>query len=187
MSARALVAVALLLVVAGCGSGIPVNSPSSPLGGGWSDFTECMPDPSAAGVSYGVIELSNDSAAPVVIDRVRLDGARHLRLIAALSVPAHDSGIGMDSWPPQHEDITQPGFEWGQRVAAVGSPVPPTHGRGSSFAAEHGLVRDLVLHLRPAGPRATASGVQVSYHQGRHRFELRSTDKIIVVGRSRRC
>jgi hypothetical protein len=181
MSNRRSVAVALLLVLAaGCGSAVPVNSASSPLGNGGGGLGECFFDASAADVTYGIVELDNHSAAPVTVEHVTLSSARHLQLIGALSVPIHYNSLGIDSWPPSRQNLAQPGVGWSKRVPATGSQVPPTRGRGLNFAAAHGLLRDIVLQLRPTAHRATAAGVQVTYRQDGHQYELRAADQILL-------
>jgi hypothetical protein len=117
----------------------------------------------------------------VTVEHVSIYGARHLQFISAVSVPIHYNSIGVGTWPPVRESLAQPGVEWNKRVPAAGSQVPPAHGRSLNFTAEHGLLRDVVLDLRPTAHRATAAGVQVTYRQGSLQYELRAADKIIVI------
>jgi hypothetical protein len=175
------VALLLLLAVAGCGGSIPVNSPSSPLGNGGGGLGECIPDASGGGVTYGIVELYNHSMAPVTVEHVSLYRAHHLQFVRAVSVPIRYNGIGVGQWPPVRQSLTQPGVQWNKRVAAAGSLVPATHGHSFNFAARRGLLRNVVIELRPTAHPGTAAGVEVSYRQDDQQYRMRAADKIKVI------
>lgn len=77
MIRKSAVAATLLLILAvGCGGsaggGVPVDSPSSPLGAGGDAFRECVPDPAGAATTNGWTVLENHSTGTAIIEKVSL-------------------------------------------------------------------------------------------------------------------
>jgi hypothetical protein len=172
---KSAVAVALLLIlVAGCGdSGIPVDSPSAPLGTGGGSFTECVPDLSGTTMTNGFTGLDNGSKGTVVIEQVSFYGDRHLQLVHALVVPIRYDAVGMSAgWPPPRSSITQPGVQWDKRVAAIGARLPSSPYPGD---------RNLVIAMRPTAHKGIAAGVQVRYRENGRQYELRTHTEFVVV------
>jgi hypothetical protein len=169
---RASAAVTLLLfLAAGCGSdGIPVNSPSSPLGEGAGGLRECIPDPSFKPLSDGITVLDNRSKGTVTVEHVSFYGDQHLLFIQAVVVPIGYNLVGDVPWPPTGTVL--PGVQWDKRVAAVGARVPPSSKR--SF-------RNLVIEMRPTARKAAIAGVLVLYRENGQQYELRTDGKTMVV------
>jgi hypothetical protein len=172
----------LLFLAAGCGGGVPVDSPSSPLGTGGDPFKECVPSPPGTTTTDGITTLENHSTGTVTVERVSLYGAHHLLIVHAVVVPIHYDAIGFSEiWPPSRDTLSQPGVEWDKRVAAIGARVPPFRGRSLDLAARLGLLRNLVLGVRPTARTGTAAGVQVLYQENGKQYELRTHTRIVVL------
>jgi hypothetical protein len=170
---RASAAVTLLLfLAAGCGSGgIPVNSPSSPLGDGAGGLQECIPDSSLTSLSDGMTILDNRSKGTVTVEHVSFYGVHHIRFVQAVVVPIGHTAIGDVPWPPSGSFLLG-GIQWSKRVPAVGARVPPS--RAHSF-------RNVVIEMRPTARKATYAGVQVRYRENGRQYELRTRIKTVVV------
>jgi hypothetical protein len=168
------VAVALLLfLAAGCG-GVPVDSPSSPLGSGGDPFRECVPDLSATVMTDGITVLANSSKGTVVVEHVSFYGVHHLQLVRAVAVPIRYDAIGYSAgWPPARFNLTMPGVQWDKRVAAIGARVPP----GPALTSR----RNLVIGMRPTAHKGISAGVQVLYRENGHQYELRTHTRTVVV------
>jgi hypothetical protein len=177
---KSAVAVTLLLfLAAGCDdSGIPVDSPSSPLGAGGDSVKECVPDLSGTTMTNGWTGLDNGSKGTVVIEQVGFYGDHHLQLVQAVVVPTHFDAVGMaEGWPPPRRNITQPGVQWNKRVAAIGARLPPGPAQGGN--------RNLVIAMRPTAHKGIAAGVQVRYRENGQQYELRThTEFVVVVART---
>jgi hypothetical protein len=172
---KSTIAVALLLfLAAGCGdSGIPVDSPSSPLGAGGDSFKECVPAPSGTTMTNGWTGLDNGSKGTVVIEGVSFYGDHHLQVIHAVVVPVRYDAVGMAAgWPPPRMNITQPGVLWNMRLAAIGARLPPSRYPGD---------RNLVIGMRPTAHKGIAAGVQVRYRENGRQHELRTHTEFVVV------
>jgi hypothetical protein len=181
---KSTVAAALLLfLAAGCGSGgVPVDSPSSPLGNGGDPFQECVPSPPGKTTTDGITALENHSTGTVTVESVSFYGANHLLIVHAVVVPIHYDAIGFsESWPPARDTLTQPGVQWDKRVPAIGAKLPPFRGRSLDLAARLGLLRNLVLGIRPTARKGTAAGVQVRYRENGQQYELRTHTRIVVL------
>jgi hypothetical protein len=152
----------LLILAAGCGdSGIPVDSPSAPLGTGGDSFKECVPDQSGTTMTNGWTVLENHSKGTAVIEGVSFYGARHLQFVDAVVVPIRYNAVGMSAgWPPARISITEPGVQWDKRVAAIGARLPPGPAQGGN--------RNLVIAMRPTAHKGIAAGVQVRYRENGH-------------------
>jgi hypothetical protein len=154
----------LLFLAAGCGSdGIPVNSPSSPLGQGGGGLSECVPDPSFRSLTDGITVLDNRSKGTVIVEHVSFYGDHHLLLVQAVVVPIGFNAVGFEPWPPTGTLL--PGVQWDKRVPAVGARVPPS--------TKH-TFRNVVIEMRPTARRATSAGVDVLYRESGHQYELRT-------------
>jgi len=179
MTRRGTAAVTLLLfLAAGCGShGIPVNSPSSPLGDGAGVGTgvlrECVPDPSLTSLTDGITVLDNHSKATLTVEHVSFYGDHHLRLVQALVIPIGNNSVGYEPWPPTGSLL--PGIQWDKRVSAIGARVPPSSAH--SF-------RNLVIQMRPTARNASSAGVRVWYQENGRQYELRTNTKTVVVPRA---
>ncbi len=172
----------LLFLAAGCGGGVPVDSPSSPLGSGGDLFKECVPSPPGTTTTDGITVLDNHSTGTVTVEQVSFYGARHLLIVHAVVVPIHYDAIGFSEiWPPARYTLTQPGVQWDKRVAAIGAKVPPFRSRSLDLAARLGLRRNLVLGVRPTARKGTAAGVQVLYRENGKQYELRTHTRIVVL------
>jgi hypothetical protein len=171
---KSAVAVTLLLfLAAGCG-GVPVDSPSAPLGSGGDPFQECVPDPSATVMTDGITVLANNSKGTVVVEHVSFYGAHHLQFVRAVAVPIHYDAIGYSAgWPPARFNLTLPGVRWDRRVAAIGARVPP----GPTLLSR----RNLVIGMRPTARKGISAGVQVLYRENGHQYELRTHTRTVVV------
>lgn len=176
---RSAVAVILLLfLAAGCGStathDIPVDSPSSPLGNGGINVTQCGPDPSGVIMTDGTTALDNHGKGTVTIESVRYYGDHDLQLLHAVVVPVGASLIGVAyGWPPPEKNLREAGATWSQAVPAVGAQIPP-HLRPPRQT-------NLVIAFKPAAHRSMADGIQVRYREGGHQYELRTHTKTIIV------
>lgn len=170
---RASAAVALLLfMAAGCGSdGIPVNSPSAPLGAGAGGLQECIPDPSLTSMSEGTTILDNRSKGTATVEHVSIYGAHHIRSFQAVVVPIGYTALGDVPWPPSAAFLRD-GIQWSKRVPAAGARVPPS--------SNHRF-RNVVIEIRPTARKATYAGVQVLYQENGQQYELRTHIKTVVV------
>jgi hypothetical protein len=178
MLRKPVIAVALLLVVAGCGGAtstneIPVNSSSSPLGSGGPPREQCGPDASDSVLTFGAIVLQNQSRSPVVVERVTFYGDHHLRLLDAVIAPDQGLLIGMSyGWPPSRATLASTGIRWNERMPAAGAEIPP----GVSLASR----RELIIAMLPAAHRSVATGVQVNYRQRQKQYLLRVEFKSVI-------
>lgn len=169
------IAVTLLLILAaGCGTSVPVNSPSSPLGNGGDSFRECVPDPSGTTMTDGITVLENGSKGIVTVERVSFFGDHHLQFVQAVLVPIYDDTIGIsEGWPPARMNITDPGVQWDKRVAATGARLPPD--------PDHSHDRNLVIAMRPTAHTSSSDGVQVRYRENGQQYELRTHTKTFAI------
>ena len=138
LSAAALVAVvAGVVIVLGGGSG-PSAGPLAPIVGGQDPMSACLPDriASATGASAW------HSSQPITIERVQLEDAHHLRLLAAEFVPITPmtTFIGaVAGFPPSVGERSR-GFEWNERQR------PPAHLRArEEFVLVFGLERTATI------------------------------------------
>lgn len=179
MIKRSVVAATLLLcLAAGCGGHpalrIPVDSPSSPLGGGGNDVTQCGPDPSGGIMTDGGTVLANRSKGTVIVEGASYYGDHDLRLLHAVVLPVDNNVIGIaKGWPPPQWNITNAGAKWSQAVPAVGARIPP-HLRPPRQM-------NLVIAFKPTAHRSVADGLQVRYREGGRQYELRTHTKTIIV------
>lgn len=174
-----MVAAALLLfVAAGCGghaaTSIPVDSPSSPLGDGGDDVTQCGPDASGGVVTDGGTVLANRSKGTVVVESVSYYGDHNLRLLHSVVLPVDDNVVGVaDGWPPPKWNIKNAGARWSEAVPAAGARIPPR-------MRSHRQM-NLVVAFRPMAHRSVADGLQVRYREGSQQYVLRTHTKTIIV------
>lgn len=179
MIKRWVVAVILLLFsAAGCGGtaihDVPVDSPSSPLGNGGNDVTQCGPDPSGGIVTDGGTVLANHSKGVVTVESVSYYGDHGLKLLHAVVLPVNNNVIGIaNGWPPPRWNLSDAGAAWSQAVPAAGARIPP-HLRPSRQM-------NLVIAFKPAAQRSVAAGLQVRYREDRHQCELRTHTKTIII------
>jgi hypothetical protein len=176
---QAVAATLLLVLAAGCGgssaaSGVPVDSPSSPLGAGGDSLQICSPDLPGTAMTDGFTVLGNHSKGTAIIEQVSLYGAQHLKFVDAVVVPIKYDAIGASAgWPPATMNITQPGVQWDKRVPAVGARIPPSPAWGAD--------RNLVIGVRPTAHEGIAAGVQVVYGENGQRYELRTHTEFEVL------
>jgi hypothetical protein len=176
MIKRSVVTATLLLcLAAGCGgTTIPVDSPSSPLGNGGNDVTQCGPDPGGGIMTDGGTVLSNHAKGTVIVESVRYYGDHNLRLLHAVVLPVNNNVIGIArGWPPPQSNISFAGARWSQAIPAVGARIPP------HLRPPH--QRNLVIAFKPVAHRSVADGLQVRYRQGSRQYELRTHTKTIIV------
>lgn len=177
MIKRSVVAVTLLLcLAAGCGgtSTVPVDNPSSPLGNGGDDNTQCGPDQSGGVVTDGGTVLANHSKGIVTIESVRYYGDHNLKLLHAVVIPVDNNVIGVaNGWPPPKSNIKFAGAKWSQAVQAVGARIPP-HLRPPRQM-------NLVIAFRPTAHRSVAAGIQVRYREDGRHYELRTHTRTVIV------
>jgi hypothetical protein len=173
MRFRPVAAAALLAFVAlaGCTSGdpVPVNSPSSPLGGAGAGGDNCAWAWPGYTMTNGFIVLENHSKGTVTIESVSYYRPRHIVIAAAVVVPIRFDAIGIQLWPPR---VLESGVQWDKRTPAAGAKVPPDSG-------DH--FRNLVLATRITAHRGTAAGVTVRYREGGQQYILRTRFAINVV------
>jgi hypothetical protein len=163
----------LLVLAAGCGGEVPVNSPSSPLGSGGDPLRECVPDPSATTMTDGITVLTNNSKGAVDVEQVSFYGDRHLKFVDAVIIPIRYDAIGYSAgWPPA-QFRSLPGVQWDKRVPAVGARLPP--------GLELRNRRNLVIAMRPTAHQGSSAGVQVRYRENGRQYELRTHTKTVVV------
>jgi hypothetical protein len=94
----------LLFLAAGCGStGIPVNSPSSPLGSGGDSFRQCVPDLSGTTMTDGITVLEKPQQ--------RHDDSQFAQ---AVVVPIHRDAIAarLQAGTPKWNPDAWPGATW---------------------------------------------------------------------------
>jgi hypothetical protein len=174
---KSIVAVALLLMAAGCGghaaASVLVDSPSSPLGSGGPGHSEqCGPDASGGVMTDGTIVLDNHSKRSVVIEHVRYYGDHHLRFLRAVILPVRGSLIGVAyGWPPPAVNLRDAETRWSQSVPVVGATIPP---------ARQSEELDLLIEFRPTAYRSSADGLQIFYRQGRSQYEYRTHLKTVI-------
>jgi len=134
LSAVALVAIVVsLLLLLGASSGLSAG-PLAFTDGGQTPMSTCLPDRIETVTGNGIWR----SQQPITIERVQLEDARHLRLVAAELVPITRTGtiIGAAAgFPPPAGERPQ-GFAWNERQH------PPAHLRaGEPFLLVFGLER----------------------------------------------
>jgi hypothetical protein len=181
ISKSAAVVALLLVLAAGCGGsggGVPVDSPSSPLGTGGDQVKQCGPDPSAAIMTFGSTVLENHSKGTVIIEQVSFYGDHHLRLVHAVILPIGNGLIGVAyGWPPPRKNIIQTSLPWDKRVSAIGARLPPD--------PAHSDDRNLVIGMQPTAHKGIAAGVQVRYRENGQQYELRThTENVVIIAKS---
>jgi hypothetical protein len=118
-------------------------------------------------MTNGLTVLENHSKGTAIIEHVSFYGDRHLQFVDAVVVPIQDDAVGFSAgWPPAPFNLSQPGVQWGKRVAAVGARIPPSPAEGGN--------RNLVIAMRPTAHEGTAAGVQVLYRENGQQYELRT-------------
>jgi hypothetical protein len=166
MAATLLAAMSL----AGCGGGDPVNTGPFGNGGGVTEGW-CSPAPLKTYTAGGIAVIGNSGPA-AVIDAVRLDHLRGLRLLATYVVPqtGRDEFGDWNGIPSPRE--LPLGVQWSKRQRAQGARIPP----------EHGLdVTDLVLVVRLVGKVGSASGIDVYYHTADGHYHLHLNHSLELV------
>jgi hypothetical protein len=176
MIKRSVLAASLLLfLAAGCGgTSLSVDSPSSPLGNGGIDNTQCGPDPSGGIVTDGGTVLANHSKGTVTVEGVRYYGDRHLRLVHAVVLPIRGALVGVaNGWPPPRRNLINAKARWSQAVPAVGARIPHHLPRFTQM--------NLVIAFKPMAHRSVADGIQVRYREGGQQYELRTHTRTVIV------
>jgi len=168
------VAGAGMILAAGCGSGS--HDPSAgPLGPLEADGNACLQDNRAAVVTDGWPYVRDNSKTPAVITGLALRNPRGMRLITVYAVPT-TVGYGVaPGYPPAKGSPVN----WALHRNAVGAVI--------RHASERGQITDLLFVIRITAPRASASGVEISYRAGGQDYQLRTPFGLIVVAPHKNC
>lgn len=153
-------AITVVMLATSCASEPSVND--GPLGNGGTSGSICAVVRPGTVLSYGITDLRNTGSSPVVIEKVRLIGARHLRMVAAWVVPItghRDYGV-WDGYPPAPR---QNGVMWSQHVPTAGARIEPSHGPAHA---------NLVQVLQPTAPVGKAEGTDVVYRAGGTQYQM---------------
>jgi hypothetical protein len=165
-----------LAILTGCGSS-GWSDAIGPLGGPEASGSVCMTDLQGPVLTDGYPFVTDTSQTPAVIDRVAMANPRGLKLITAWAVPiTGTTDYGAEpGYPPgtAYPKGEIPGFQWTERQNADGATVRHTTGAG------HGT--DLLFVVRLLAKRASASGVDIWYHVGSHRYHIRTVFGLIAL------
>jgi hypothetical protein len=150
---------------------------SGPLGPPGNHDTLCLPVRLGGADTDGFRSFTNRSHDLLVIDRAYLASARNLKLVGAYIVPVTGTEL-TGTWatfPPPAGRLPK-GVQWARRLPPAGAHVRP------------GEQVNVVVGLAPASHAAgSTTGIEVLYHDGSTRYELRSNIRVIVKVSPARC
>jgi hypothetical protein len=165
-------AVALTLALAGCGSDSPATD--GPLGGagrGTASVWACAR--LAQPVTFGTEEYTNDGHSTVVLDHVGLRDHRGEHIIGAYAVPAGNFLVGVTpGWPPKY--LGMPGT-WKYRQPVHDFRLAP----GKRVNLVLGVVATTTLTGR-------SQGIVLDYHDPAGSYVLNDHLAMIIITR-RHC
>ena len=167
----------LCLVVGGC-SGLPSRgaiATDGPLTAGSGEAHYCLPVAQGASITFGhdVFRSSGDEQLSVL--DVELEDADGVTVQQAVFVPLLTTDyIGTyDRFPPPMADLRRSGLaeSWARRQAVGRKPI----------VLDTAFPHELVLELKATAPRATATGITVTYEAGDDRFTVTTDTALELV------
>jgi hypothetical protein len=170
-----LLAGTVLVLAAACDSST-AGQGSGPLGWPGNPSTQCFGEaqPGHADTD-GVQDFMNTGRNTIVIDRVTLASARHLRLVGAYTVPGRYLVGAWNSFPPPASELDK-GVKWAERRRPAGTRVLPGHWV------------DIVVGVAPTSQATGRSaGIKVLYHADGTSYALQSRVQIVIKVRPAQC
>lgn len=170
-----LLAASVLVLAAACDSS-GASQDSGPLGWPGNPGTQCYGDtPLGHADTDGIQGFTNTGRKALVIDRVTLASARHLRLVGAYIVPGRYLVGAWNNFPPPASQLDR-GVQWPRRRRPAGTRVLPGHWV------------NVVVGVAPTNRTAGRSaGITVLYHVGSTSYTLQSRIQIVLKVRPAEC
>ena len=157
-------AAVLAITVVACSSGRHVTA--GPLGPAGNQDSECIPGKAGVPDTFGGELLRNGSNATISIDRIELNGTRHMTLTRAFLAPGNVGIVAAIGFPPPVSQVNE--SNWRERATAPGYHVPPHH------------VVNVIVGLERSAAVGSTNGVEVAYHQGRNHYLLKTNWKVTI-------
>ncbi len=170
MSVATMSVVAFL--VSACGSSSP---PAGPLGPAGNPSEECTPGSLGHAGTVGLINATNSSGGTLIVDAIDLAQQRGIKLVGAYLTPGAGEAGTWATFPPPAVQVSAY-LDWSKRIPAVGAHIPP------------GETISITLGIEPTTTTGSStSDVEVLYHDGGSRFELRTNLALKIKVPPARC
>lgn len=171
----ALAVLAAGLVACSSSGGHPDPGPLGYPGNPGNQSVLCQPDlrPHQA-ETVGIDDFANNGQDTVVIDRLALASARHLRLVGGYIVPGRWAVGQWATFPPPARQLPRE-VQWTRRHVPAGARVLPGHWI------------NVVVGLEPTGATGSTAGVQILYHVGSTPYLRQSSVKTIIKVPPAKC
>jgi hypothetical protein len=159
-------------LVSGCGSS---SLPTGPLGPAGNPSEQCTPGSLAHASTVGLINATNNSGGTLIVDAIDLAQQQGIKLVGAYLTPGAGEAGTWATFPPPAAQVFAY-LDWSKRIPAVGAHVPP------------GETISITLGIEPTTTTGSStSDVEVLYHDGGSRFELRTTLALKIKVPPARC
>jgi hypothetical protein len=170
LSVAAMSVVAFL--VSACGSSSP---PAGPLGPAGNPSEECTPGSLGHAGTVGLINATNSSGGTLIVDAIDLAQQRGIKLVGAYLTPGAGEAGTWATFPPPAASVSAY-LDWSKRIPAVGARIAP------------GETISITLGIEPTTTTGSStSDVEVLYHDGGSRFELRTNLALKIKVSPARC
>lgn len=171
---RLLIAAAILVMAAACGTAERAERIDGPVRFGAIRGTVCLPANSSGDFLFGTNVVINTRKAGIDVTSVTMDGAKNLEYIEAFDTPISGNDIfpASTKWPVdmQHFDPLVR-LDWERRESAIGP---------ARLAGRTSIGWNFVLHLRTTSSHASLKDFKIHYTSEGQRYAATSGIALIV-------
>lgn len=159
-------------LASGCGSS---SLPAGPLGPAGNPSKECTPGSLTHAGTVGLINATNNSGGILIVDAIDLAQQRGIKLVGAYLTPGAGEAGTWTTFPPPAAQVSAY-LDWSKRIPAIGAHILP----GKTISITLGIEATTTTG-------STTSDVEVLYHDGGSRFELRTNPALEIKVPPARC
>jgi hypothetical protein len=159
-------------LVSGCGAS---SLSAGPLGPAGNPSTQCTPGSLGHAGTVGLINATNSSGDTLTINAIDFAQQQGIKLVGAYLTPGAGEAGTWATFPPPAASVSAY-LDWSKRIPAVGAHIPP------------GETISITLGIEPTTTTdSSTSDVEVLYHDGGSRFELRTNLALKIKVPPARC